>query len=141
MCPTVSEASQANNKFDIPAGPLRVHGESLRPCPKPTITRGPSPTSATAMSLSESTLDPKSLSDICNCMVSLRLHLSGIIHPNVQLERNYSTSRRPRHPQQRPSAKTPASTLDTTQRQDFLICEVSYTVRLSSRSKCFSTLI
>jgi len=52
MYPTALEASQANNKLDIPAGPLRVQGESLRSC-------------------LESTLNPRSLFDIYNYQVPL----------------------------------------------------------------------
>ena len=111
-----------NNKLDIPAGSLRIQRESLEFCPG-------------------STLDPRSLFDSHNYQFLLRLHLSGIIHLDVQLRRNHSTSRRLRPLQQRPFAKTPASTLDTTQRHDFLIHEVSYAVRLSQRSECFSTPI
>ena len=62
-----------------------VQGESLRPCP-------------------ESTLDARSLSDTRNCQVPLRHpqlpglsqpHLSEIIHLDIQLGRNYPTSRKP----------------------------------------------
>jgi len=159
MCLTALEASQANNKLEIPADPLWVQGESLEACPKSTLdprsfsdirtyqvplrvqarpkvllrhphlpspssspssTRGPSPISATA----------RSFSDYIK---------SGIIHSDIQLEQNYSTSWRPRPT--KVSAKTPASTLDTAQRQDSLTHKVNYAVRLSSRSKCFSTPI
>jgi len=105
--------------------------------PSSHSTRGPSPISATARSLS----DLRSLSDIRNCQVPLRLHLSRTVHPDIQLRRNHPTSRKARPPQQRPSAETPASTLDTAHQQDFSIHGVSYAIRLSSHSKCFNSPI
>ena len=46
-------------KLDMSASPLRIQEDGLRPYP-------------------ESTFDLRSLSDICNCQVSLRLYLFGI---------------------------------------------------------------
>jgi len=64
-----------------------------------------------------------------------------IICRDIQFERNYFTSWRPWPPQQRPSVKILASTLDTAQQQDSSIHGISYAVKFSLRSKCFNTSI
>ena len=61
------------------------------------------------------TLDLRSFSNIRNCQTPLWLYLFGIIHLDIQLGRNHLTSWRPRPPQQKPSADSPASTLDIAQ--------------------------
>ena len=67
MCLTALEASQANNKLEIPADPLWVQGESLEACPK-------------------STLDPRSFSDIRTYQVPLRVQARPKVllrHPHL----------------------------------------------------------
>jgi len=91
--------------------------------PSPTSElSGPSPTYATARSLSDCIYPGSSFT---------RLFNSGGTISLVEGPDPYS----------RGPPRSPASTLDTTQRHDSLIHGVCHIVRISPRSKCFNTSI
>ena len=123
MCPTAWRVSQVRNKLNMLAGPLRVQGENLEPCPK-------------------STLDLRSLSDIHNCQVSLQIHaqlkslslwhsqcksLSDYIYPGsfTRIFNSDGTIPLVGGPDSHNKGPPRRLTLDTAQRQDSQIHEVS----------------
>ena len=65
---------------------------------------GLSPTSPTVRSL----FDLRSISDIRNGQVSFRLHLSEIVHPDIQFGQNHPTSRKSRPHNKGPPRKLPS---------------------------------
>ena len=65
---------------------------------------------------------------------------SGITHPYVQLRQSHSVSRRSRFARRRPSAKTAASTLVTTLRQDSRDSRIQSCRQIIPHSKCYNTL-